>query len=197
MKLGQYARSQASSFAIPVVALAAGIFLYIEIVNDPNVDLTRPQNAAVWPRIMISGLMIGAFVMLLQRLWVLIRDFRTVQKAPESFDADSEDHWETIGSEAVLVSQHDNRKAVLGGLGLIGYIFALLYIGYPIATAAIMVYWLILSGWRQPLRIAIASLGVTYGVLVVFIKIAYLPLPKGAGIFNDATVGIYRTLGLF
>ena len=34
-------------------------------------------------------------------------------------------------------------------------------------------------------------------VLYVFVKVVYLPLPKGVGIFEELTVTLYRLLGIF
>jgi hypothetical protein len=37
----------------------------------------------------------------------------------------------------------------------------------------------------------------TVAVLYVFVKVVYLPLPKGGGPMEAVTIGLYRTLGIF
>jgi putative tricarboxylic transport membrane protein len=76
------------------------------------------------------------------------------------------------------------------------YVGATPWIGFALATAAFVVAFMWLCGSRSALALGgNAALG-TAVLLYVFLKLVYLPLPKGAGAFEDLTLAIYRGLGI-
>ncbi|MGH7390325.1 MAG: tripartite tricarboxylate transporter TctB family protein, partial [Candidatus Rokuibacteriota bacterium] len=70
-------------------------------------------------------------------------------------------------------------------------------IGFPLATAAFVAGFMVVSGARSPRGIAATAVGGTVGLLYLFVKVVYLPLPKGAGPFEGVTLALYRALGIF
>jgi putative tricarboxylic transport membrane protein len=90
------------------------------------------------------------------------------------------------------------RGTLLAAIALIVlYVVATPLIGFPAATAAFIALFVILAGARRALTVtATAALG-TVALLYVFVRLVYLPLPKGRGPFEALTVGLYRALGIF
>jgi putative tricarboxylic transport membrane protein len=88
----------------------------------------------------------------------------------------------------------DNMKlGILIGLLLIT-VFAIDYIGFALANFLFMIAFLSAVGLRRiPSLLLISGLG-TIGMLYVFIKVVYLPLPKGMGFFEDISLFIYHAL---
>src|SRR5215207_9086065 len=54
-------------------------------------------------------------------------------------------------------------------------------LGFPITTAAFIVVFMVLCGARAPVMLGANAVLGTVGLLYLFVKVVYLPLPKGAG----------------
>ncbi|MGQ0546226.1 MAG: tripartite tricarboxylate transporter TctB family protein [Betaproteobacteria bacterium] len=80
---------------------------------------------------------------------------------------------------------------------LLAYGAAIPPIGIAWATPLFIAAWLLLSGLRRPLLIALVSVLGTLGVLYLFVKLSAMPLDRGSGVFEQATVALYRLLGIY
>lgn len=154
---------------------------------------------------MTTALMFVAAVMLLwnvRDLWKerknsLGRQMTAGGAPPTSDEIMGEAEVAIVASEGIEAGEHNNKKMVLGFLGIFGYGVATTYIGFAFATFFVIVYWLLISGQRRALPILLTSSIATLAILYIFLKLAYMPLPKGVGVFHDLTIGLYRALGLF
>ncbi len=91
-----------------------------------------------------------------------------------------------------------SRPALLGGIALIvGYVLLASPLGFALTTAGFIAAFMLLAGSRAPVSIGLSALLGTVGLLYVFVKAVYLPLPKGDGPFEALTLALYRALGLF
>jgi hypothetical protein len=79
-------------------------------------------------------------------------------------------------------------------LGL--YVAAAPVIGFPLANALFLATFMWVAGLHRPFRVGASSVAITVALLYLFVKVVYLPLPRGEGAFHDATLGLYRVLGL-
>jgi len=88
-------------------------------------------------------------------------------------------------------------RLALGIACILAYVIAAPLVGFPLATAAFIVAFMVVAGGRGvPGIVATAVLG-TVILLYTFIKLVYLPFPKGAGPFERVTLALYRALGIF
>lgn len=194
-------------FSIPLLSLFLGLFLLVTLLTDSNIDFAKEQSPGLWPRAMILGLLIVSGVMLLWGLHDAWQERKTKQHisfldshdAPPSGDEGvmSKEAADIIASEGVADVEHDNNKLVKGIIGIAAYGFAVAFLGFTLATAFIIAYWLFIWGVRSPLRITLTSLLGTGSILIIFVKVGYLPLPKGQWVFHDFTVWLFKTLHLF
>ena len=78
-------------------------------------------------------------------------------------------------------------------------LYALLvpWVSFPVVTASFMAAFMVLGGMRQPVVIAATVVLGTLGLIYLFVKVVYLPLPKGDGPFEAVTLALYRALGIF
>lgn len=190
---------------VPLLVLGAGCLVFFALFTDVHFDADRPHNPVTWPSMMTTALMAVAGVMLLwnlRNLWKERRNSPGQQTAagtapPASDEIIGEDVVAIVASEGVEAGEHDNTKMVLGFLGIVGYGVATTYLGFAFATFLVILYWLLISGQRRVLPILLTGAVATLVFLFVFLKMAYMPLPKGVGVFHDLTIGLYRTLGLF
>ena len=156
---------------------------------------------------MISGLLLVSAVML---FWG-VRDVwmeRQIHNRNDASNAEERSREKEIGVVSMETADiiasggaadvsHDNKKMWVGIFGIFSYGVAVNYLGFPLATIGIIAYWLLICGDRGPLRIVLTCLIGTGSILVVFVKIGYLALPKGVGPFHDLTVWLFHTLHLF
>ena len=56
---------------------------------------------------------------------------------------------------------------------------------------------LVLGGYRRPVAVALVSTIGTLLILYLFVKASAMPLDRGKGIFEQATIVLYRLLGIY
>lgn len=107
--------------------------------------------------------------------------------------------WRRGHATTATASAEPISRARLGvGIASI-VLYALLapFLGWAFATALFVAAFLVLAGLRSPAAIAANVVIGTVGLLYLFVKLVYLPLPKGDGPFEALTLGLYRALRLF
>ena len=102
-----------------------------------------------------------------------------------------------IASDRRSEIQHNSAKLIGGILAIVLYGAAMVYIGFAFATFVFLVTWFLLGGLHKPLPLIANSVLGTLALLYLFLKVAYLPLPRGIGVMDELTVTLYRFLGIF
>jgi putative tricarboxylic transport membrane protein len=133
-----------------------------------------------WPRIMLSGIALCGLILLAREL-----------KQRIASDRASDTH---VVAEA---PQFSNRLAALGIILLIAYGIAIPVAGFAFATCAFLCVWLWAGGVRKIATVLLVSVIGTTVLLYVFVKVSHLPLDRGIGIFDNATIAVYRVLGIY
>ena len=77
------------------------------------------------------------------------------------------------------------------------YVLAAPVTGFPLATVGFVAGFMWVSGARSAAGIAAGAVLGTVGLLYLFVKVVYLPLPKGDGPFEAVTLALYRLLRIF
>ena len=135
----------------------------------------RGFGPASWPRIMLLGLFLSGII------WGVVRWYSAYGSS----------------GDGEAASQQDTLK-LTGGVMAVGlYGSAMVYIGFPFATFLFLIAWFVLGGMRRPVPVLACSTLGTLAMLYLFLKVAYLPLPRGIGYMDTLTVNVYRTLGIF
>ena len=166
--------------ALPLAA-AVGCTVIAFSYLAPGVDLAAMARGVVgpttWPKAMLlSAAAAGALLALVRLLEVLaLRAPRTIEEAEEY------DEPRSLGAIALLV----------------GYGIAIPLVGIAWSTLVFIAGWLLLGGVRRPLVVALVSTLGTVGVLYFFVKLSLMPLDRGKGVFEQATLALYRLLGIF
>jgi len=147
----------------------------------PGVDFAAMARGIVspvtWPKTMLLSAAAAAALLALVHLLELLslREAR----APEP----GEDY-------------HEGRS--IGAIGLlVAYGIAIPLVGIAWATPVFIAGWLLLGGVRKPLQVGLVSILGTVGVLYFFVKLSLMPLDRGKGVFEQATVALYRVLGIY
>jgi putative tricarboxylic transport membrane protein len=77
------------------------------------------------------------------------------------------------------------------------YVLGAPVMGFALATAGFIAAFLWLGGTRSRTAVGATAVIGTVALLYLFVKAVYLPLPKGDGPFETATLALYRALRLF
>lgn len=82
----------------------------------------------------------------------------------------------------------------LGMALFLAYPVALEYLGFPIATFALMVLFMLVGQWRNIFAILLISLIGTVVLFYIFRGVVYVSLPLGTGRFQDVTLWLAQLL---
>jgi putative tricarboxylic transport membrane protein len=139
-------------------------------------------SAAFWPRMLLACLMVACVA----KAWSLLTE-RSVTTLAGA----------VLAEFAEPPAEVDHRKLV-AGIGLVaGLVIGSEVLGFPVAAVLFLGTFMWLGGWRRPVSLLVLSVTGTVVVLYIFVKVVYLPLPKGVGVFEGLTVNLYRLLGIF
>jgi putative tricarboxylic transport membrane protein len=163
--------------ALPeVVLLAAAVYLFVVALGFRQVGPSDQVGPGFWPQVLCVGIGIGALVRLGQKL-------RSRERR-------------VMGNAASEAGELRMPRVALGIALVVGYVIGMLFLGYILATALFLIAFICLGGQRKwyvvPLGIA-SSLLFAY----VFLKVVYIALPSGVGVFDQLTVLLYELLGVY
>src|SRR6185295_3516193 len=98
--------------------------------------------------------------------------------------------WRRRAAAAAAETRDEiSRSRLAAGIALIVlYVLVTPAAGFALATAVFIAAFMALAGARSPLAIAANAIGGTVVLLYVFVKLVYLPLPKGAGGMETLTL---------
>lgn len=166
-----------------VVALAGCVLLYTRTLDLRGTS--QGPGPAMYPRVLIVLLAVA----MLARIAGQIRAFRrgdTTDPVPADADGTDED------TPPVSLVQVAQVTAVS-----VGFVVATGYVGWVIATFAFVPLFCWMCGKRNLLLTvplgAVLSLGSAY----VFVRLVYIALPTGVGVFDELTVRLFIALGIY
>ena len=136
-----------------------------------------------WPKVMLIGIAASAFALALLRWRAFARG--KVDAVGRSLGEDS------------VASGSRSRDIIAAVIALLAYGMAQVYIGFALATFLFLVTWMVLASRRGLATVIVSSAACTVGLLYLFVKVAYLPLPKGELLFDDFTVKLYQLLHIY
>jgi putative tricarboxylic transport membrane protein len=168
--------------ALPLAAGAAAWLLGRYFIS-PGVDVDAMARGAVgpatWPRTMLycaAACALGLFVRnAYTALWK--------PGAPVAAGGSGEPGYHELRSIAAIAL-------------VVAYGLAVSQIGFAWSTLAFIAGWLLLGRVRPLLVAPVAVLGTTV-LLYVFVKLSLMPLDRGRGVWEQATVALYRVLGIY
>lgn len=168
--------------AAPLAGVLLSLALLLHTRGLDQVVHGRQLGPGFWPRLVLIGL---AAACLAKMASVLVGD-RGISPARAPVGKDPE------GEPGI------SRAKLAGAIALIIlYVLAAETLGFALTTAGFIVAFMWLCGSRSPLTIAANTLVGTVGLLYLFVKAVYLPLPKGDGPFEAVTLALYRLLHIF
>ncbi|HEX7127518.1 MAG TPA: tripartite tricarboxylate transporter TctB family protein [Thermodesulfobacteriota bacterium] len=164
----------------PVLLVAAAALLWVAAGDIPIVPVPGQLGPDFWPRLGVAGLAVLSGVKIVQ---VVRGRGRREAAGGNGGRADG---------EAV-----DRRRVTLAVVLLFAYTALLPVAGFVLATPIFLALFMRVGRYRRPATVGLSAVAATLVLLYLFVKVVYVPLPRGQGPLLDATVWIYHRLGLF
>lgn len=160
-------------FGGPLLGLAISVGLLAASRGLDDVAREGQLGPGFWPRLVLAGLALACVARIVEA-------------------------WRAGPASARVARPEISRVTLLAAIVLIvAYVAGTPAFGFPLATAAFIAGFMVVGGARSaPGIIAAAGLG-TVVLLYLFVKVVYLPLPKGDLIFETVTIALYRALRIF
>lgn len=154
-----------------------GVYLFIKAGEIPQFQQKGQIGPDLWPRLILGGLIA---LSLLKGILALPRTGRSAGPVREE--------------EKV---SRDWRKLAAGIFLVVGYVLVTTLLGFPLANLLFLFAFMYVGGERKPLVLLLLPALGTIGLLYLFVKVVYLPLPRGIWIFDDLTIALFRLLRIF
>ena len=169
----------------PLLGVTVALALLVDTRGLDQAARGGQLGPGFWPRLALLGLGLACVAKAVTE-W---RQDRAARPARPMVDA------ETLERETL---PEISRRKLATAIGLIVlYVLGTPAVGFPLATAAFILAFMYLCGTRSvPALAANAAIG-TVLFLYLFIKLVYLPLPKGEGPFETVTLALYQALHIF
>jgi putative tricarboxylic transport membrane protein len=168
-----------------VVAIALCVPLWV--ASSEWTSSVGGPGPAFYPRFLI-------LLMVLAMAVRLVQEVRTIRRGSTAADEDEPPLEEGVEMDASLL---DNRRVVVAIALSVAYVLATLYLGWVLATFALVSAFLWLTGKRNPLITVPVALVFSVGMAFLFVKVVYISLPTGVGVFDQFTVLLFELLGAY
>jgi hypothetical protein len=155
----------------PLLIFLLAVYLYIVAGGIDANPMPGQLGPAFWPKALLILLMASCGI-----------------KAWEIYRAPSE------GAAKKASSSVDTLKLVLMIVAVLGVVFLMDMIGFVLANFLFLLFFMRIAGYRRMGSLTLISVLGTIGLLYLFVKVVYLPLPKGQFFFDDLTIFLYRIL---
>lgn len=180
------------------VMLAAAIILY-RLAAGIDVDTGGRIGPAVWPRAIIVVMGLLCAYEIVKR--VVARSQLTatgmVATDPLGAAATAPCASGTGGDIGVGADSRGNYPMLAGGIALIAaYVVAVPHTGFFLTTALFLGLFPWVGGVRRPLLSAAIGIAGSLVLVVVFMRVAYISLPLGAGPFRALSIALMRAIGV-
>jgi hypothetical protein len=155
--------------------ILAAIYFYVLAGKIDENPVPGQLGPAFWPRAMLVLLIASCGL-----------------KALEVFRGGGKGVADVIGTGPLL---QVNRLKLWAMIAMVlGVVYSLEFTGFALANFIFLLLFMRIAGLRKALPLVLISLLGTVALLYLFVKVVYLPLPKGQWFFDDLTILLYRFL---
>jgi putative tricarboxylic transport membrane protein len=158
----------------PLVGVIVAIALFIATRGLDDVARGEQLGPGFWPRLVLIGLGLACAA-------------KVVENVRRTVPVDRADRLAGVrrGTLALAIAT------------IVLYVALAPWLGFALVTVGFVAAFMVLAGARSLATVGAAAVVGTVGLLYVFVKLVYLPLPKGDGVFETVTLALYRGLGIF
>jgi putative tricarboxylic transport membrane protein len=171
--------------AVVLSVAGVGVAAWLWLLSYGFTDVARAGQLGpgFWPRVVLVGLGLACAMHALMA-W---HRGATPAAAPGATAA---------GEQDTRAAPSPGRLA-LAIAALLLYVLATPILGFLLTTVVFIAAFMRLAGARAPIAIAATAALGALSLVYLFVRVVYLPLPKGTGLFEDLTIALYRALRIF
>jgi hypothetical protein len=166
---------------IGCVCLFSAIFFAIATTIPPPFVQT-PLDSAFWPKLILTVLFFASAIQ-------LVKLFRQPKEVEENLTREAEESRKE--EEESTGEREELSLLIFGAIFCFIYIFSLRWIGFTVATPAFMMVFIYVTGYKNKYMMVVVSLCTVAFILFVFVRLTFIPLPRGYGIFRSISYLIY------
>lgn len=156
---------------ISLITFIGALYLYHETSKFGFIDLYGGLGPAFWPRLLLVLLMVFS-------VGVAVGVFRKVKKG--------------LLPAATALTLDRGKIQLFAAIGLIVlYIILMKIIGFLVLTPIVMIAFMYLLGEKSKVWIFSVPFALTIGIVLMFTRVMYVPLPRGIGIFLSISHLLY------
>lgn len=152
-----------SDVIISAIIFAGALYLFFETKAFGSLDVFGGLGPEYWPQFVLVSLMALC-------VGLAVSTIRTALKA------------EILKAPTINFSA-DNVRFVAAVALIASYLGLLPAVGFLVLTPVLMIAFMVLLGERSKVWIFSIPFVLTVGIVLVFTKIMYVPLPRGMGLF--------------
>ncbi|MBI5967633.1 MAG: tripartite tricarboxylate transporter TctB family protein [Deltaproteobacteria bacterium] len=161
----------------PLLIFLLSLYLYFLAGKMEEVPIPGQLGPAFWPKAILILLMISCGIKALEFFFAEKR-----KKAPEQELSRPPVNLPKLAVMIVLV---------------IAAVVALDALGFLLANFLFLLSFMRVAGLKKKIPLLLTSVLGTILLIYLFVKVVYLPLPKGRWFFDDVTIFLYRILRVF
>ncbi len=152
-----------SDVIISAIIFAGALYLFFETKTFGSLDVFGGLGPEYWPQFILVSLMALCMGLAVSTIRTALKE--KVLKTPKiKFTADN---IRFIAATALIAT----------------YLGLLPIVGFLVLTPVLMITFMVLLGERSKAWIFSIPFVLTIGIILVFTKVMYVPLPRGMGIF--------------
>ena len=163
------------------VCLFSAIFFGIATTIPPPFVQT-PLDSAFWPKLILTVLFFASAIQ-------LIKLVRRPKEVEENLTRETEEFRKK--EEESTGEREELSLLIFGVIFCFIYIYSLRWIGFTVATPAFMVVFIYVTGYKNKYMMVVVSLCTVAFFLFLFVRLTFIPLPRGYGIFRSISYLIY------
>jgi putative tricarboxylic transport membrane protein len=159
----------------PFLIFLLAVYFYVLAGSIDAPPSLEHLGAAFWPRMILILLMISCGI----KAWEIIKARGKEEKK--------------IPGEGPPAGVNIPKLAAMIAMVIL-VVFLLDVIGFALANFLFLLLFMRIAGLRKKIPLFLTSALGTVFLIYLFVKVVYLPLPKGQWFFDDITIMLYRFL---
>jgi putative tricarboxylic transport membrane protein len=173
----------AANLAAPAMLLLAGLLLPLHVFeSEPALRGDGPGPGA-WPSVMLAAIAVFAGVWMVQEVLAWRRGHDVID-AGDALPEPEREHYHYA-------------KAVAGLAMILAYGWLLPVLGFAVATTVFILVWCVIGGMRNVAALVLVPVVGTVALLWLFMGLALMPLSRGRGVFDQISIAVLQTLGIY
>lgn len=185
---------------LAMLAVSALLYWAALQIDTRGADGGRRIGPDFWPKLVIVIMGALCVIEIVKRLFVkaaLLPEGLAGDAAGSAFGpAPSEAQVAPAEAGAAPPAREHPGRLLAGIATIAGFALSVDWLGFFVATAAFLAAFMLIGGLRRAWLAAAIGVAGSFVLIVIFMRVAYISLPLGAGPFREFSLALLRVLGV-